>query len=390
MPFFHTILFIVCVSTLPFANKQVVEDSAADLCGLVFLGDRVLAVNGKKMSHNSFNSTVKAIKASGGSMRLDVITDPHVHTVMLKREYPSDNFGVEFTAESGWLVVGKVLEGAAADQAGVLRGDRIFDINGLSSHGVSNVETMRIVLNTCIGAAAVTLYRAPQKKAATTPVPSPFRRLLRSGHSHAHEDQTAPHRDLPLDTTDGAGADADADWDAVDTSGADAGSGVDVGADANAEVSTEGGVGVGGEMADLSTSAAIARSNEASPTPAITPSPPPRRHRSTSPPSVLVVGQPSGVSKEIVPAHVFRELNAHLTPELTARVKACFRFNITQKVRASVLCLCPQRVCVLEGGGVEVNNTGLLACGSMHSTTSSPCLLCGAVHPHTLTFTTLA
>ena len=30
----------------------------------------------------------------------------------------------------------------------------------------------------------------------------------------------------------------------------------------------------------------------------------------------------------IVPAHVFRELNAHLTPELSAKVKACFRFDI--------------------------------------------------------------
>ena len=30
----------------------------------------------------------------------------------------------------------------------------------------------------------------------------------------------------------------------------------------------------------------------------------------------------------IVPAHVFRELNAHLTPELTTKVKACFQFDI--------------------------------------------------------------
>ena len=90
----------------------------------------MLAVNGDDASSASFGDTVKTMKGSSSVLQLDIITDPKVHFVTLKRTFAAEGFGVDFSSENGWLVVNKVSAGSPADRAGVLKGDRIFDVNG--------------------------------------------------------------------------------------------------------------------------------------------------------------------------------------------------------------------------------------------------------------------
>ena len=70
------------------------------------------------------------MKGSSSALQLDIITDPKVRSVVLKRAFPSEVFGVEFSSENGWLVVSKVTAGSPADRGLILKGDRIFDVNG--------------------------------------------------------------------------------------------------------------------------------------------------------------------------------------------------------------------------------------------------------------------
>ena len=65
---------------------SLIPNSPADECGLVFVGDCVLAVNGQDVQGLPFSTIVKLIITAGKQIDLDVITDPRVAVVALVRQ----------------------------------------------------------------------------------------------------------------------------------------------------------------------------------------------------------------------------------------------------------------------------------------------------------------
>lgn len=75
--------FISAISVIPHKIGRIIEGSPTDRCGLLHVGDRISAVNGRSIIELSHNDIVQLIKDAGNVVTLTVVPEdgecPHVH-----------------------------------------------------------------------------------------------------------------------------------------------------------------------------------------------------------------------------------------------------------------------------------------------------------------------
>lgn len=70
-----SILLISAFSVIPHKIGRIIEGSPTDRCGLLHVGDRISAVNGRSIIELSHNDIVQLIKDAGNVVTLTVVPE---------------------------------------------------------------------------------------------------------------------------------------------------------------------------------------------------------------------------------------------------------------------------------------------------------------------------
>lgn len=68
-------LFVSVLSVIPHKIGRIIEGSPTDRCGLLHVGDRISAVNGRSIIELSHNDIVQLIKEAGNVVTLTVVPE---------------------------------------------------------------------------------------------------------------------------------------------------------------------------------------------------------------------------------------------------------------------------------------------------------------------------
>lgn len=68
-------VFITAISVIPHKIGRIIEGSPTDRCGLLHVGDRISAVNGRSIIELSHNDIVQLIKEAGNVVTLTVVPE---------------------------------------------------------------------------------------------------------------------------------------------------------------------------------------------------------------------------------------------------------------------------------------------------------------------------
>lgn len=70
-----SLLFISVILVIPHKIGRIIEGSPTDRCGLLHVGDRISAVNGRSIIELSHNDIVQLIKEAGTVVTLTVVPE---------------------------------------------------------------------------------------------------------------------------------------------------------------------------------------------------------------------------------------------------------------------------------------------------------------------------
>lgn len=70
-----SLFFISVISVIPHKIGRIIEGSPTDRCGLLHVGDRISAVNGRSIIELSHNDIVQLIKDAGTVVTLTVVPE---------------------------------------------------------------------------------------------------------------------------------------------------------------------------------------------------------------------------------------------------------------------------------------------------------------------------
>ncbi|PAV80793.1 hypothetical protein WR25_03350 [Diploscapter pachys] len=139
--------------------SKIASQSPADKCGRLRIGDRILRVNGRDVSKAPHLTAVEALKSSGTKVTLMVTHDPQpsgLREVFLRREIPHGQLGMSIHGGVGCkenpeddtdegIFIQKVDLNTVAEHAGLIQGQRIIEVNGLSLLGCTRNEAADIL-----------------------------------------------------------------------------------------------------------------------------------------------------------------------------------------------------------------------------------------------------